>query len=105
MLVKKSLEPAGYEIMEAENGKDALAKCSPEVSLFLVDINMPEMNGFEFVEELKKQAAYKDKPIVFLTTESSAEKKDMGKNLGVKGWIVKPFEPSALLKIADMLTG
>ena len=105
MLVKKSLEPAGYEIVEAENGKDALGKCSDAVDLYLVDVNMPEMDGFEFVRELQKTSYGKDKPIVFLTTESSAEKKEMGKNLGVKGWIVKPFEPPALLKIVDMLTG
>jgi len=105
MLVKKSLEPSGYEIAEAENGKDAQGKCGGDIALFIVDVNMPEMNGFEFVEWLKNSADYKDKPVVFLTTESSADKKDMGKNLGVKGWIVKPFEPPALLKIVDMLTG
>lgn len=105
MLVKKSLQPEGYEVLEAENGKDAMGKCADDIALYLVDVNMPEMNGFEFVEALKKTPAGKDKPVVFLTTESSAEKKDMGKNLGVKGWIVKPFEPPALLKIVNMLTG
>jgi two-component system, chemotaxis family, chemotaxis protein CheY len=106
MLVKKSLEPAGYEVLEAENGKEGLDKSgSGGIGMFIVDVNMPVMNGFEFVGEIKKQGAHASTPIVFLTTESSAEKKEMGKNLGVQGWIVKPFEPEPLLKIVKMLLG
>ena len=105
-LVVKSLEPKGYEIVEAENGKDALAKCAEtKVDLFIVDVNMPEMDGFTFVEHLKKDATYNAYPIIFLTTESSAEMKQRGKELGVSGWIVKPFEPATLNKVIDVLLG
>jgi two-component system chemotaxis response regulator CheY len=106
MLVKKSLEPEGFEIVEAENGQEGLEKSKgADIGLFIVDVNMPVMNGFEFVEGLKKEAAHSSKPVVFLTTENSAEKKDMGKTLGVQGWIVKPFEPDSLVKIVKMLVG
>lgn len=105
-LVRKALEPEGFTIMEAENGKEALGgAASGGIDFFLVDVNMPVMDGFEFVEELLKNAAYKETPVVFLTTESSADKKQRGKALGVRGWVVKPFEATALVKLVAMLTG
>lgn len=104
MLVKQNLVPQGYEIVEAENGQEGLDKVSPDVALFLVDVNMPVMNGFDFVKSLKSESAYSSKPVIFLTTESSVDKKNVGKELGVNGWIVKPFEPESLVKIVTMLT-
>ena len=104
MLVKKALEPEGYTIVEAENGAEGLEKCTSEsIDFFLVDVNMPVMDGFTFVEGLKKIDKYSSTPVVFLTTESSADKKEMGKKLGVNGWIVKPFEPASLIKVVKML--
>ncbi|MFP4113896.1 MAG: response regulator [Spirochaetota bacterium] len=102
-LVHKALDPAGYEVDEAENGRVALEKARAGYDVFIVDVNMPEMNGFEFVEALKSNAEFASKPIVFLTTESSDDKKARGKQLGVNGWIVKPFEPEALTKVVSML--
>lgn len=105
MLVEKTLVPAGFEVVGAENGQDALDKLTSDIILFLVDVNMPVMGGFEFVENLKKKEEYKSKPVVFLTTESSTEKKEKGKVLGINGWVVKPFEPSSFLKVINMLAG
>ena len=105
-LVIKALEPEGYTVIEAENGQAALeAAGSLQIDFFLVDVNMPVMDGFGFVEELKKNDAMKGKPVVFLTTESGADKKERGKELGVRGWVVKPFEATSLLKLVKMLTG
>jgi len=103
MLVEKTLVPAGYEVVGAENGQDALDKLNTDIELFIVDVNMPVMDGFEFVEHLKKKPEYKAKPIIFLTTESSAERKEKGKVLGINGWVVKPFEPTSFLKVINML--
>jgi two-component system chemotaxis response regulator CheY len=103
-LVHKALEPAGYEIHDAENGKVALDAADPSFDIYLVDVHMPEMDGFQFVEALKARGELAGKPVVFLTTESSEEKKTRGKELGVNGWIVKPFEPEALTKVVSMLT-
>ncbi len=103
-LVHKALDPQGYEVQEAENGKEALGLADTSVDLFLVDVHMPEMDGFEFVESIKQRPELAGKPVVFLTTESSEEKKQRGKQLGVNGWIVKPFEPEALTKVIAMLT-
>lgn len=104
MLVKQNLVPQGYEIVEAENGQEGLDKLSSDIALFLVDVNMPVMNGFDFVKSIKDNGSYSSKPVVFLTTESSVDKKNVGKELGVNGWIVKPFEPESLIKIVTMLT-
>ncbi len=104
-LVHKALDPEGYEVLDAEDGKEALALAEGGVDLFLVDVHMPQMDGFEFVEAIKQDGALAQKPVVFLTTESSEEKKQRGKQLGVNGWIVKPFEPEALTKVVAMLTG
>lgn len=106
ILVKKSLEGQDYKITEAEHGLDGLNKAkASSYALIIVDVNMPEMDGFTCVAEIKKLPAYAKTPIVFLTTESSAQKKEMGKTLGVAGWIVKPFEPESLQKIVKMLIG
>lgn len=106
MLVKKALQPEGYEIVEAENGQNGLEKLSGEdISLFIVDVNMPVMDGFEFVKNIKANTAVNTKPVIFLTTESSAQKKELGKELGVNGWIVKPFDPPSLVKVVNMLLG
>jgi two-component system chemotaxis response regulator CheY len=106
MLVKKALEPEGCEILEAENGEEGLRKAGEKpIDLFIVDVNMPVMDGFEFVKGIKARPDVADKPVVFLTTESSAQKKQVGKELGVNGWIVKPFDPPSLVKIVNMLTG
>ncbi len=106
MLVKKALEPAGFDIVEAENGQDGLDKSTgKDITLFIVDVNMPVMDGFDFVKNIKGKSEFAGTPVVFLTTESSAQKKQLGKELGVNGWIVKPFDPPSLVKVVTMLTG
>jgi two-component system chemotaxis response regulator CheY len=106
MLVKKTLQPSGLDVVEATNGEEALSLCqSTKVSLFIVDVNMPVMDGFGFVRRLKERSDYKNTPVVFLTTESSASKKEMGRELGVNGWIVKPFEQESLKKVVGVLLG
>lgn len=105
-LVKKSLEPEGYEVLEAGDGSEGLSVSKgASVDLFIVDVNMPVMDGFSFVKNIKEEPGYKKTPIIFLTTESSADKKLAGKDLGVSGWIVKPFETASFIKVVAMLTG
>lgn len=103
-LVKNTVTPLGFGVIEAENGQEALDSLSHDIVFFVVDVNMPVMNGLDFVKQLKSLPDYNKKPVVFLTTESSDEMKAKGKALGVNGWIVKPFERDTLLKIIDMLT-
>ena len=104
-LVQKALQPAGFDVVEAENGHVALASSDASIDIFIVDVHMPEMGGFEYVAEIRKNPELAGKPVIFLTTESSEAKKSQGKELGAKGWIVKPFKPEDLTNVARILTG
>lgn len=105
-IVRSSLEKHGYDIVEAEHGKDALSKLDDhnDIELFLVDVNMPEMDGISFVKELRTKANHQNTPVIMLTTEDQNEKKVRGKEAGANGWIVKPFNPDELLKVIETLT-
>ncbi|MBN1411747.1 MAG: response regulator [Spirochaetales bacterium] len=89
-----------YDVLEAENGKDALGKSKDAgISLFLLDVNMPVMDGISLVKELRGTSEYRSTPIIMLTTESRDDWKKKGKEAGANGWIVKPCEPENLLSI------
>ena len=99
-MVKFVLRDGGYEVIEAVDGVDALAKLKGrELDLILSDINMPNVTGLELTRQLRAMPEYKFVPIVLLTTESHAEKKQEGKAAGATGWIVKPFTPDQLLAV------
>lgn len=98
-MVSHTLQDAGYDVETANNGKDALTKAnSSKFDVVISDVNMPIMGGFELVKEIRSKPQYKFIPILMLTTETSAEKKQLGKSAGATGWLVKPFNPDTLLK-------
>ena len=100
------VEEAGYGVIEAANGKEALGVIKPETKLVVTDINMPEMNGIELIKAIRAGSApLKTIPIVILTTESQAEMKQMGKDAGATAWIVKPFPPEAIISTIKKLIG
>jgi two-component system chemotaxis response regulator CheY len=93
-----ALKGAGYDVIEAADGKDALAKLTGQkVHLIVSDVNMPNMDGITLVRELKKLPNYKFTPIMMLTTESQPEKKQAARDAGAKAWLLKPFQPPMLL--------
>ncbi len=97
-LVKMALEPEGFQVDTAENGKVALELTGKNsYDIIISDINMPEMNGLEFLKEFR--ASDKRTPVLMLTTETEATKKETAKKLGATGWIVKPFKPEDLAKV------
>jgi len=103
-VVKMALTGAGYEVLEAGDGKAALAMLDGrQVNMAICDINMPVMNGIEFVKAAKQLAAYKFMPILMLTTESQEEKKEQGKAAGAKAWMIKPFSPTQLVSAVTKL--
>jgi two-component system chemotaxis response regulator CheY len=103
-VVKTSLAGAGYNVIEACDGKDALSKLTGDkVHMIISDVNMPNMDGITFVKEVKKHPSYKFTPICMLTTESEKSKMEEGKAAGVKAWIVKPFQPPKLLDAVSKL--
>lgn len=99
-IIFNSLKKLGVkEIEDAENGVDALEKIQKsEFDLILTDWNMPEMNGEELVEHLRKLDKYKRVPILMITTRGMQEDVMAAIKLGVNGYIVKPFTPEVLRK-------
>lgn len=102
--VGRALAGAGFSIVEAADGIDALQKLagSPGTGLIVCDVNMPRMNGLEFLERLNANGS--KVPVVMLTTEGQPELIQRAKVLGAKGWIVKPFKPEMLVAAARKLT-
>jgi len=103
-VVSIALKSAGYEVIEACDGVDAMAKLTGQkIHLIVSDVNMPNMDGISLVKEVKQHPQYKFTPIMMLTTESGANKKEEGKLAGAKAWLVKPFRPPALLSAVAKL--
>ena len=95
-----TLKQAGHEVVEAKDGQDALEKLdSTPVSMLITDLNMPKIDGIELIKQVRSKPQYKFMPIIMLTTESQASKKQEGKAAGATGWIVKPFKPEQLLGV------
>ncbi|MBD9460135.1 response regulator [Pseudomonas sp. PDM05] len=99
-----ALKSAGYDVIEACDGRDALGKLTGQkVHLIISDVNMPHMDGITFIKEVKKLANYKFTPIIMLTTESQESKKAEGQAAGAKAWVVKPFQPAQMLAAVSKL--
>jgi two-component system chemotaxis response regulator CheY len=102
--VRIPLQKTDYLCIEAVDGVDARNKLATEtVDLIITDINMPNLDGFGLIKEIRQSAKSRFTPIVILTTESSEEMRKRGKAAGASGWIVKPFQPDQLLKILRLL--
>jgi len=97
-IVSMALAGAGHTFEEAENGKKALEKIGKGgFDLVLLDVNMPEMNGIEFLEAKGKSAAIMKIPVIMLTTQDEKELQQKALSLGAKAFMVKPFKKEELL--------
>ena len=104
VVVKLALQKAGYETVEAVDGKDAVGKLDGrKLNLIVCDVNMPNMDGLTFLKHLKTTGSYKFTPVIMLTTESQDSKKAEGKAAGARAWITKPFQPSQLVDAVTRL--
>jgi len=101
MSVRNNLEIAGFTVESAEDGVKALTKLKGGLKpdLVITDINMPNMNGLELIMNIRAMPGFRFTPILTLTTESQAAKRDEGKKAGATGWLVKPVGGADLLKI------
>jgi two-component system chemotaxis response regulator CheY len=105
-MVSMTLTSAGLEVIEAINGSDGYDKAiSNTVHAVITDLNMPVMNGIEFVRKYRQHPSSKGIPIILLTTESDDELKRQAKEAGATGWIVKPFKQDQLLSVIKKVTG
>ncbi|HVW93081.1 MAG TPA: response regulator [Devosia sp.] len=99
-MLRHTLSSAGFEVLQAEDGQKGLGVLAREkVDLVITDINMPVMDGIEFIRKVRASGAHQSLPILILTTETSQEKRDQGRAAGGTGWIVKPFDPEKLINV------
>lgn len=92
-----TLRDAGYRVTEAVDGRDAVDKLGTPFDLLITDLNMPHMDGIQFIQKARSLPSCKQTPILMLTTETDMGKKQAGRAAGATGWLVKPFEPEQLL--------
>ena len=105
-LVRKAMEEAGFACTTADDGVQGIerfAELDPDV--VITDINMPRMDGFGVIDAIRGGAANRTVPILVLTTESAEELKSRARNAGATGWIVKPFEDTAIVSVVRRVTG
>ena len=95
--LKYNLEKENFEVLLSTNGKDALKKISQNPDLIVLDIMMPELDGFELYELIRNNKESQDIPIIFLTAKSGETNEIKGLNLGASDYIQKPISPKKLI--------
>ena len=105
-MVAMTLKSAGHRVLEAGNGAEGYDQATGNtVHAVITDLNMPVMNGIEFIKKFRQHPASKGVPIILLTTESDEGLKAEAKAAGATGWIVKPFKQDQLLAVIKKVTG
>ena len=99
-MLKLTLASAGFRVVQAIDGLDGLSVLEGEKpNVIITDINMPNLDGFGFIERVRKDDRFLGVPILVLTTESSPEKRNIARKAGATGWIVKPFDAPKLIDV------
>lgn len=105
-MVSFTLSEAGFDVVTAVDGLDGVKKLDGTAfDMVITDLNMPNLDGIEFIKKLRQISAYKFIPVIMLTTESETSKKMAGRAAGANGWIVKPFKPEQLLSVVNKVIG
>ncbi|MDR1489223.1 MAG: response regulator [Desulfovibrio sp.] len=106
-LVAFIMKKEGFKVTMAEDGIDGLEKLysADGIDLIISDINMPRMDGFTFIKTVREQEAYRDVPIVVLSTEGKEQDIQQGIQLGANLYMVKPAQPDKMMKNIRMLLG
>jgi chemosensory pili system protein ChpA (sensor histidine kinase/response regulator) len=100
------MEEQGWRVIRAKDGIDAFDKLSEHrPDLIVLDIEMPRMNGYEFLGALKAQVGLDDIPVVMLTSRTADKHREKAKALGAKGFIVKPYNDDEFVQLILNLTG
>jgi two-component system chemotaxis response regulator CheY len=104
--VGAALTQAGFDVVEASDGVEALEVLgrTPDASLVICDVNMPRMNGLDFLAQMKQKTEFQAIPVLMLTTEGQPQLVERARKTGAKGWLVKPFKADLLVAAARKLT-
>jgi len=106
-LVAFIMKKEGFRVLSAEDGFDGLEKlyAAEQVDLIICDVNMPRMDGFTFIRNVREQDLYRDLPIIVLSTEGQEKDIQTGIKLGANMYMVKPAQPEKLVRNVRMLLG
>jgi two-component system chemotaxis response regulator CheY len=100
-----TLTDAGFEVLQGVDGEDGIAVLGDQkVDVIITDINMPKMDGYEVIRQLRQDPRHKTTPIIVLTTESDADKRNIARSAGATGWMVKPFDPEGLIAVINKVS-
>jgi len=103
-VLNMALSGAGYQVIEAHDGQDAVEKLAQtDIDLLVTDLNMPNMGGVELIKLVRQQPGKRFMPIIMLTSDGQKEMKAAGKQAGASGWVTKPFKPQQLLCVIQMV--
>lgn len=99
------LKQAGFAVVEASDGAEgaSLLDTDDDIGLVIVDVNMPGMNGIEMLEKVKRDPRHAALPMVVLTTEGQLSLIRRAKSAGARAWIVKPFDTTQMIAVAQKL--
>jgi len=103
MILTRNLNRLGFEVCSAGDGKEALTfldQQAPDLAFFLVDWNMPEMSGFEFIQKVRAMPSYAAVPLMMVTTETEVDQMIRALEAGANEYVMKPFTEEI---IADKL--
>lgn len=105
--VRDTLESAGYDVLEACDGQAGMEAidAKPSLAMVICDVNMPRMDGLQFLEACRASERAASLPVVMLTTARCPEDIGKAKRLGARGWIVKPFQPDRLVATVQWIAG
>jgi two-component system chemotaxis response regulator CheY len=106
MFYRATLESAGFEVDEAANGLEGLEKTMlAPYDLVIVDINMPKMDGLEFLAELRHREEVRDLPAIVISTQQREQDRARAHAAGANAYVVKPINPQALIAYGRLMTG
>lgn len=103
-MLRDCLAGAGHEVRTASDGAEALKalrEFCPDI--VITDLNMPVMNGLDFIEAARAEEAGRDLPLLLLTTETATELKERARQVGATGWLTKPFNADQVLNLIERL--
>jgi two-component system chemotaxis response regulator CheY len=105
-MLQCALAEAGFRVVQACDGVEGLERLGSEApDVIITDINMPRLDGFGFIEQVRRSETHRLTPILVLTTENDAPRKERARKAGATGWIVKPFDPVKLIDAIHRVSG
>jgi two-component system chemotaxis response regulator CheY len=103
-MLSDCLSRAGHEVVTAADGAEALRALREQgPDIVITDLNMPVMDGLDFIEAARAEEAGRDLPLLLLTTETATDLKERARRVGATGWLTKPFNADQVLSLIDQL--